>query len=100
MLCTFMLEADSPQFIGCEVPQHPILKSLEDLPSRTKVIENDLLAVKYYIEDTVAKKKCSSNFICPFGVVALSVPESTLIRASLAIGVAALAYFAVKRNAA
>ncbi|CAK4717060.1 hypothetical protein AeMF1_007850 [Aphanomyces euteiches] len=70
---------------GAQVEQHPILKSLETLPQRSHVIDNDVVAVKSFVEAHADRNQTQAK-----GVLANLLPESNLIRASLVVAVAAV----------
>ncbi|OQR86594.1 threonine synthase [Thraustotheca clavata] len=78
-----------------ELPQHPILKALESLPQKSKVMENSVEVVQDFVREVVPSNQVPK---CVFGAVNHFLPQSTLLKASIVLAVGAIAFAAVQRS--
>jgi threonine synthase len=77
-----------------EITQHPILKSLENLPTRSQVLENSVTVVGDVIRKTVAARSSKSRL----ENYEKALPDSKYLAASLVFAATAVAFFVLKRN--
>ncbi|OQR94120.1 threonine synthase [Achlya hypogyna] len=81
-----------------ELPQHPILKALETLPQKSRVMDNSVAAVQALVRETVPlpTKRLPK---CIFGAINHVLPESALLKTAVVVAVGAIAVLALNRSA-
>ncbi|KAL3668252.1 hypothetical protein V7S43_006346 [Phytophthora oleae] len=80
-----------------EIQQHPILKSLESLPTRLSVANNSKATVAEHIRKTITKRNQKASGNC-FSALASAPTECKLATVALAVAAVAAAFFVARRS--